>query len=1361
MLVASGRAGFLTAAEAGGASLPWLTNAAQIHALSPTEAKRHYPIRLRAVVTYHDAIWGNLFVQDATGGIYVNYSPVTNAWPAGSVVELEGISEPGAYAPVVTSERGRVVGRSALPAAVEEPLTTLTTGRRDSQWVSVSGVVRAVSEDHGHAAFDLAAAGGHFQAFMPLASGQSLPTNLVDAEITIRGACGTVFNQRRQATGIKLLTPDLEQIRVIRPPPANPFSLPSRPVESLLSFTAAETVEHRVSVRGVVTLRLEDGAFYLQDESAGVLVRPQEESAVKAGDTVIVLGFPVVEGYSPVLHNAVVQRTYPSEPPSPRAHSAGGLLQGQHDGVLVRLRGLVTEAVGAAGSQRLVVQSGDHWVDAILESRSARIRPVARQTLVDVTGVCRIRADQDQTPRAVALLLRSPADVAVVKRPPWWTAERALTALGVVGLVGFLALAWGTQLRRQVRRQTDLIRQKLEREAMLEARYRDLVENASDLVYCHDPAGNFTSFNRACERLTGYSQEEGLRLNLAQLVVPEQVEMVRRRIADKLKSNTTSPYEVELQAKNGRRFWVEVSSQLILGEGRPVGVQGIARDITKRRATEEALRASEQRFRTLVENVPGAVYRCELNAPWRVEHISEGIEDLTGYPAAEFMNGPRRNYAEVIFKEDLPQVELTVAAAVAQRQTFEIQYRIRHANGSLRWVHERGAAIFGADGQPVCLDGVIMDVTRRRQAEETLRESEARYRLLFESNPHPMWVYDTASLGFLAVNDAAVRHYGYSYGEFLAMTIADIRPPDDVPALLKTVSALDGSAGHTGPWRHRRKDGSILHVEITSQALTFASHQARLVLVDDVTERLAAENALRQREADLVLAQRIGHIGSWEMDVATQALEWSAETFRIFGCQPETFKLNVPAFFELVHPDDRERVQRASDESLRTGCEVEVEHRVVRPDGSERVVFERAQVLHDAAGRPFRMVGTVQDVTEQKRAEETRARLEAELRQAQKMEAIGQLAAGVAHDFNNILTVIQGNTSLLEDAVSGDVLLTESLRQIAVSADRAAGLTRQLLLFSRKQVARPQPLQFNELLGNLTKMLGRLIGEHIQLRCTFGPALPLIHADAGMLEQVIVNLVVNARDAMPEGGNLLLTTERVTVDAVEAAENPEARPGDFVCLSVTDTGSGMDAATLGRIFEPFFTTKEVGKGTGLGLATAYGIVQQHQGWIEVESEVGRGTTFRILLPVLTNEVQADEPFLKKPVLRKGRERLLVVEDDPAVQALVAEVLRKLGYQVTTANSGVEALELWGRNQGVDLLLTDIVMPGGVSGVALARRLREQRPALKVVFSSGYSVESTQAGLEISPTTRFLQKPYEPLALSEVVRECLDETPVAG
>jgi two-component system cell cycle sensor histidine kinase/response regulator CckA len=455
-----------------------------------------------------------------------------------------------------------------------------------------------------------------------------------------------------------------------------------------------------------------------------------------------------------------------------------------------------------------------------------------------------------------------------------------------------------------------------------------------------------------------------------------------------------------------------------------------------------------------------------------------------------------------------------------------------------------------------------------------------------------------------------------------------------------------------------------------------------------------------------------------------------------------------------LYPDEKMVVQLAGSVSARNPVwNLHAQFRTKASQVREVVLF--AEPL-DLDSEPH-MLLLIEDVTEQ-------LNLEQQLRQAQKMEAIGQLAAGVAHDFNNMLTVIQGQLSLLLLQREDDNTIKTPLTEALSASQRAGILTRQLLAFSRKQVMERKPVRFSKLFEQIGGLLERLIGEQIQMEFQCPESIPAVQADPCNLEQVIMNLAVNARDAMPQGGRLVLSVEAVTVSDSRAAMNSEASAGDFVCLTVRDTGCGMDEATRARVFEPFFTTKPVGKGTGMGLASVYGIVKQHKGWIELESELGRGTAFRVYLPVSVD--LRDTTLIRNSELPadscRGHETILVVEDEQFIRRFVQAVLQERGYDVLLAADAQEALEIWRRHsERISLLLTDMIMPGGVTGKELAEKLGADKPELKVIFSSGYSLDVLGDDFRLSSGYSLLQKPYQALVLAATVRQCLDGQPTPG
>jgi two-component system cell cycle sensor histidine kinase/response regulator CckA len=528
-------------------------------------------------------------------------------------------------------------------------------------------------------------------------------------------------------------------------------------------------------------------------------------------------------------------------------------------------------------------------------------------------------------------------------------------------------------------------------------------------------------------------------------------------------------------------------------------------------------------------------------------------------------------------------------------------------------------------------------------------------------------------------------------------------------------------------------DGNLL-----LRAMRYAIERHQLL-----AERKQAEDALRaSQEYAFNLIE-----SSLDMIIATDEngfiTEFNKAAQRTFGYEPlEILGKHLRLLY--AEPEESLKVHAAI---LRNGTCVG-EGRQVRKNGQVFPCFLSASIIRDTQDKLVGVVSISRDITEQ-------TNLEEQLRQSKKMESIGQLAGGIAHDFNNLLTVIHGHASLLLSAGQLGEEVADSVMQISLAAERAANLTRQLLAFSRRQVIQATYLDINDLIDNLGKMLRRILGEDIALQVNHAPHVPLVLADKGMIEQVVMNLVVNARDAMPAGGQLVIDTSVRTIGEAGVESEPEAIAGEFVCLSVKDSGCGIAPEHLPHIFEPFFTTKEVGKGTGLGLATVYGIAKQHQGWINVESEAGKGSVFRLFLPSRPEAIAIAEDQQREQT-RGGTEAVLVVEDELAVRALVRTVLESYGYRVFEASSGSMALEVWRKHMvEIDLLFTDMVMPGGMTGRDLAGILKSDKPGLKVVFTSGYSEEIVGKSCALEEGMNFLQKPYNPGQIAQAVRMCLD------
>ncbi|HYK88659.1 MAG TPA: ATP-binding protein [Acidobacteriota bacterium] len=826
---------------------PPLTTVERIQRLTPADAERRYPVHFRAVATYCDPAQDTLFVHDGTAGIFVDISePHHYRINPGQLVDVEGFTAPGEFAPIIIEPTLKTVGVGRMPLPHRASLQKLFTGGEDCEWVEIRGVVRSTAFVDGLLRIAIAEGASRVEAVVRDFPPKSLPA-LADTLVTIRGVSGGLFNDKGQMISTVLFVPNMEQLAVQEPAPADPFTIQIRSISKILEFVPIRGYGHRVRIRGVATFQRAGLCLFVHDETAGIYVTSTQKDELVPGDIVEAVGFPEVGDYTPVLRDAIYRRTGTGPDPAAQRVLPDRAVKGAYDTELVEIEGRLLNKAHVLGERVFVLQSGYLTFDAHLEERERdrRIDSIPEGSLLRLKGICSVQADELRRPKSFRILLRGAADVVILQRPSWWTLQYTLTTIGILLAAVVSVLAWVFVLNRRVRKQTAIIGQRLEREAALE-------------------------------------------------------------------------------------------------------------------------------------------------------------------------------------------------------------------------------------------------------------------------------------------------------------------------------------------------------------------HQ---------------------------------------------------------------------------------------------------------------------------------------------------------LQQVQKMEAIGCLAGGIAHDFNNLLTAIQGYSELILSQLTPHDPILEEVREITKAGERASALTRQLLAFSRRQVLQPKILDLNDVVREMDRMLNRLIGEDIDLICRLDPQLGKVKADPSQIEQVIMNMAVNARDAMPSGGTVTIETSNVYLLSPEVQGDSALPPGSYVRLAMTDTGCGMDEATRERIFDPFFTTKELGKGTGLGLATVYGIVKQSGGEITVESKPGLGTTFVIHLPSVAAKPEP-EKVPERSSTTRGKETVLVVEDEDGVRTLVRQILSHNGYVVLEAKNGEEALELAARNGHIHLLATDVVMPK-MDGCELAERLIPLRPGMKVLFLSGHTDDAIVHHGVLKDGTPFLQKPFTPSAFAEKVRAVLD------
>ena len=791
-------------------------------------------------------------------------------------------------------------------------------------------------------------------------------------------------------------------------------------------------------------------------------------------------------------------------------------------------------------------------------------------------------------------------------------------------------------------------------------------------------------------------------------------------------------FETTFVDANGVSRTVKISgTPLFTTDGTFTGYIGVGHDLTELRRREKEASEQAANLKATLENVEQGVVL--LDGALRIVAYNRRLAEWLQFDADRDVRGVPY---ETMVRELAERGEYGAEdkeAAIATRMRL-VQSRERFAGERRR----EDGRIVAVTFNPLPAGGGVMtytDVTEARNREDRLARSEENFRHRFRNLPLPQWVYCTRTLRFLEVNDSALSKYGYTQEEFLAMTLEDVQVPEEVEKLMQWLKPERIGSFHTTEWHHRCKDGRILDVEVYVRDVDFNGEPARIALIIDNTARRDAE---RQTERIFETSQDLIHV----IDGNGRFVRVSPSATAVLGYRPE--EMLGHGAEEFIHPEDLEstRNELRTARKGRTGGKFRC--RFIHKDG--RVI---PLVWAGAWSEPDRrhyFIG--RDMTDHDRTEEL-------LRQAQRMEAVGQLSGGVAHDFNNILMIILANVEALEDDERLDPLLRDRLGGIGSATERAAELTRQLLAYSRKQALRPQRTDINELVGSTGKLLRRALGAGIEIEFVLARDLWNAEIDGAQLESALVNLAVNARDAMPDGGRLLIQTENATLDENYVEQNPDAVAGDYVRLTVTDTGMGMAPDVVVRAVEPFFTTKEVGKGTGLGLSMVYGFIKQSNGHFTLYSEVGNGTTVKLYLPRSKAGPQVATGPRRQP-MPGGSERILVAEYDADVRAGVVRQLRSLGYDVSEAADGSAAIAaLEAGLLPYDLLLTDVVMPGALNGKALADETERRWPGTKIVFMSGYTEDAISYNGRLESGVLLLTKPFSKRDLAATIRRALD------
>lgn len=890
--------------------------------------------------------------------------------------------------------------------------------------------------------------------------------------------------------------------------------------------------------------------------------------------------------------------------------------------------------------------------------------------------------------------------------------------------------------------------------------------------------------------LTGYTPEDlvdNRSIAYVELIHPDDRARVEAIVRRAVESGQRFQATYRLRTADGTEKWVWEQGKAVGLEDGTAVIEGYVTDITSQRRTEEALRASESRLRMIFASEPECVKVVSADGRLR-EMNPAGLRMLEADDASQVLERPISS----LLHPDDRDAYLRLHRTVCQGSHGELQFRIIGLKGTIRWVETHAVPLRDASGAIVSVLSVTRDISERRRNEK--QRATERHVLEMVSAGAPLaGILDTIARGVEEIMPAARASILLldAEGQHLRHGAAPSLPAEYNRAI--DGAPIGPSAGSCGTAAWRRAPVVVadiltdpLWADYRHLAESFGLRACWSMPVMDRTGKVLATVAVyydhprAPEPQDIELVSQVSHLigiavehdrkeqalraseerfryvaqatadAIWDWDLGTDAIWWSSGMRTLFGHDLATLEPDSTSWTSRIHPEDKDAVLVSIKDAIAGNArQWEASYRFLRSDGSYATVVDRGFVIRDAQGTAIRMVGGMTDVTE-------RLALEERLRQSQRMESVGQLTGGVAHDFNNLLTVILGNAELLSDELVADARQRMLAEMIASAAQRGAELTQRLLAFARRQALEPKITDINRLVAGMDGLLRRALGEQVEIEVIRGAGLWPALVDAGQLENALLNLCLNARDAMPRGGRLTIETANAHLTHDYTSQYPELRPGQYVMLAVSDTGTGIAPEHLRRVFEPFFTTKEKGKGTGLGLSMVYGFIKQTGGHVNIYSEPGQGTTVRMYLPRTTGTVQAEDSEHGSPDTHSGSATILLVEDDELVRRYAQDQLTSLGYAVIVAENGALALDILRERPDIDLLFTDVIMPGGMSGRQLADAARELRPSLKVLYTSGYTENAIVHHGRLDPGVELLGKPYRRSDLAHKIRQVLDK-----
>ena len=765
-------------------------------------------------------------------------------------------------------------------------------------------------------------------------------------------------------------------------------------------------------------------------------------------------------------------------------------------------------------------------------------------------------------------------------------------------------------------------------------------------------------------------------------------------------------------------------------------------------APKKASRQGVKRFRTVFENAPFGIAIADLDG--KFIEVNHAFFNLLGYAKDEIRHLSFFDITHPEDRADSDRIDREIRSG--KRDAYQAEKRYLSKDGRVVWANVRATGVKDNAGNVAYWLGIMEDITERRLAAIAVRESDERYRAIFDNSTEAILITDVSNRIFRYANPAACELFLYSEEEFGRLRAEDIHPRENKAKVLQRFKTQ--TQGEHMTIRHvpcLRKDESLVYCDIKAAVMVINGSKCHIGFFQDTTDRRQVEAALKESEEKYrSILENIGE-GYYEVDTSGNFTFFNEAVIRLLGYTPE--QLRQMNFRSITSGKATERIYHNFSEVFRSQQPTTVSNFELIATSGEKKPFDMSiMLIRDRKGNASGFRGIIREITQNHLAEEERERLTTQIQQSQKMEAIGTLAGGIAHDFNNLLMGIQGNVSLILLDKEKDQREYEYLKNIENLVLRGSELTRQILGFARSGRYRVKPTDLNLLVGKTADMFSRTKRE-ITIHQTYQPELWSVDVDQGQIEQVLLNLLVNAWQAMPEGGDLYLSTENIALAAKDQDRPFDIIPGKYVRVAVTDTGIGMEKKVQGRIFEPFFTTKEVGRGTGLGLASAYGIIKNHNGIIKVYSEVGHGTTFRIYLPATSKPLQKEARTNGKVL--KGSETILLVDDEPAVAAVGKDMIEKLGYKALLATGGVEALSIYRKhNKKIKLVVLDMIMPG-MSGGETYDEIKALNPDAKVLLASGYSLNGQASQFMKRGCNGFIQKPFNLHSLSQKIRAIID------